>query len=306
MRVAPVVLFARATVELGVIEGILADDAIPREGASGATLRAWAAVAALAAPAPDEEAEVLPLPPSQALTSLSPYLPPSALDTVRADLTRVEADPYLLLERSAVVRHAEWLRACLTTLAAERALVPVPPPGFLARHRGWVAVAAVAGCAAVGLGALLRRAAPWRAAYFPNVELRGEPRLQFDRHLDFDWTGRRPRYDLVSSNYSVRWVSCLHLDRAETVTFTLGSDDGSRLFVDGALAIDGWTDHGYAETEADRVLAAGAHAIRVEYYQKGGDARCRLALGDRADPHRPLEDRLQRPPEPFDEKAPCP
>jgi hypothetical protein len=41
-----------------------------------------------------------------------------------------------------------------------------------------------------------------------------------------------------------------------------------RVWVDGSLAVDGWFDHGPATFSTVRNLAAGAHSITVEYYNR--------------------------------------
>lgn len=52
------------------------------------------------------------------------------------------------------------------------------------------------------------------------------------------------------------------------------SDDGVRVWVDGALVIDNWDVHG---SEVDSApLAGGAHAIKVEYFEATGWAELRL------------------------------
>jgi hypothetical protein len=48
------------------------------------------------------------------------------------------------------------------------------------------------------------------------------------------------------------------------------SDDGSRLFIDGNLIVDNDGLHSSKEVKGVVALAAGAHAIRVQYFQKGG------------------------------------
>ncbi|HEU4569775.1 MAG TPA: right-handed parallel beta-helix repeat-containing protein [Gemmatimonadales bacterium] len=54
------------------------------------------------------------------------------------------------------------------------------------------------------------------------------------------------------------------------------SDDGIRVWVDGALAIDHWAPH---ESLVDNVpLAPGRHAIRVEYYQVDGWVELRVEI----------------------------
>ncbi len=49
--------------------------------------------------------------------------------------------------------------------------------------------------------------------------------------------------------------------------FTLLSDDGSRLYIDGRLVIDNDGIHGPGEAEATVALKPGVHSIRVEYFQ---------------------------------------
>jgi hypothetical protein len=51
-------------------------------------------------------------------------------------------------------------------------------------------------------------------------------------------------------------------------TISATSDDGVRVWVDGTLAVDGWFDHGPATFSTVRHLAAGAHSITVEYYNR--------------------------------------
>jgi hexosaminidase len=56
------------------------------------------------------------------------------------------------------------------------------------------------------------------------------------------------------------------------------SDDGVRLFVDGRLVVDDDGEHAAREAAGEVALAAGWHAVRVEYFQSAGgkelSARC--------------------------------
>jgi hypothetical protein len=54
------------------------------------------------------------------------------------------------------------------------------------------------------------------------------------------------------------------------------SDDGVRVWVDGALAIDRWTEH---ESIVDRVpLGAGRRRLKVEYFELTGFAELRVEI----------------------------
>ncbi len=58
---------------------------------------------------------------------------------------------------------------------------------------------------------------------------------------------------------------------------TTVSDDGVRLWLDGRLLIENWTDHAPTEDHATVELVAGRPAdLKVEYYQGGGGATARL------------------------------
>jgi hypothetical protein len=56
------------------------------------------------------------------------------------------------------------------------------------------------------------------------------------------------------------------------------SDDGIRVFVDDKKVIDSWKPQGATPLRAEVALGAGAHKVRVEYYQATGGARLQFAL----------------------------
>jgi hypothetical protein len=63
-------------------------------------------------------------------------------------------------------------------------------------------------------------------------------------------------------------------------TFYVTSDDGLRLWIDGQLIIDFWVDQGATERAGTaRLQANHKHDIRLEYYENGGAASCKLAWG---------------------------
>ena len=72
-----------------------------------------------------------------------------------------------------------------------------------------------------------------------------------------------------------------HLAIPSDGVYTLGlrSDDGSRLFIGGDRIIDNDGTHDKQERRAEIALAAGRHAIRVEYFQWSYGATLELWLG---------------------------
>src|SRR5690606_2207379 len=59
---------------------------------------------------------------------------------------------------------------------------------------------------------------------------------------------------------------------AGTYRFTATSDDGVRVWLDGELIINDWSDHPERTTTVDKAVSAGHHLLTVEYYENGGDA----------------------------------
>lgn len=57
-------------------------------------------------------------------------------------------------------------------------------------------------------------------------------------------------------------------------SFSLGSDDGSRVFIDNVSVLNMWIDQGYTTASTNYTAStSGNHDLRIEYYENGGDAR---------------------------------
>jgi mannan endo-1,4-beta-mannosidase len=50
-----------------------------------------------------------------------------------------------------------------------------------------------------------------------------------------------------------------------------------RLYIDGSLVLDHWTDQATTQYTAQQSLAAGAHVITVEYYENTGWSSAHLS-----------------------------
>ena len=82
---------------------------------------------------------------------------------------------------------------------------------------------------------------------------------------------------MPKDHFSARFETCLVLDRPASIVFTVGSDDGSRLFVDDRNVIDAWGPQLYTERLQSVTLDAGVHALRLEYFEREGQARLTFA-----------------------------
>jgi alpha-mannosidase len=71
--------------------------------------------------------------------------------------------------------------------------------------------------------------------------------------------------------FGVRLEGYLRVPADGVYLFSLRSDDGSRLYIDGALAVDSDGLHGLGDDRGEIPLAAGLHRLRVDQFEQGGD-----------------------------------
>jgi len=97
-----------------------------------------------------------------------------------------------------------------------------------------------------------------------------------DGRIDFDYQDRAADPRLPPEYFCIRWTGTLDVPADGEYGFYLTSDDGSRLYIDGEPLIDHWGHHGMEERSNRIRLSAGAHAIRLDYYEEDGWAGARL------------------------------
>lgn len=75
-----------------------------------------------------------------------------------------------------------------------------------------------------------------------------------------------------------RFSGLVVVEHDDVYEFVLASDDGSRLWVDGELVVDNDGLHGTLEKRGTIALAAGAHALRVDWFNRTGGAELAVKL----------------------------
>jgi len=104
----------------------------------------------------------------------------------------------------------------------------------------------------------------------------GDPALvRNDPEINFVWGPGAPAPELPADNFSVRWTRAATFEEG-LYRFHAVVDDGVRIYVDNGLVLESWQDGGQREVTADRKMTVGSHALRVEYYEHGGDAVIRV------------------------------
>jgi glucose/arabinose dehydrogenase/PKD repeat protein len=113
----------------------------------------------------------------------------------------------------------------------------------------------------------------YQAQYYNNVNLSGTPTFTRCKAapINHNWGTGGPGNGVPTNHFSVRWTGRFNFT-AGSKTFTTRSDDGIRLWVDGVLLINFWTDHGPTTRTATRTMTAGEHEVKVEYYERTGRA----------------------------------
>ena len=116
----------------------------------------------------------------------------------------------------------------------------------------------------------------WKGEYFNNRRLGGTPELvRFESLIEFNWKDGSPATVISADNFSARWTVKAEFEAA-TYRFYLSMDDGARLYIDEKLVLDSWKDGLLREVTAEVALARGAHNLRLEYYERTGNARVSL------------------------------
>jgi glucose/arabinose dehydrogenase len=115
------------------------------------------------------------------------------------------------------------------------------------------------------------------ATYYNNTGFTGTTVTRVDPTVDFTWGTAAPAAGIAADTYSVRWMGQVEPPSTGTYTFYTVSDDGIRLWVNGRLLVNRWTNHSATEDSGTIALTAGQrYDIRLEYYENTGLATARL------------------------------
>ena len=114
----------------------------------------------------------------------------------------------------------------------------------------------------------------FHAEYFKNIHFEGAPVVkQTEKKINYSWAAGTELEGMPKDYFSVKWYSTMCVDETADYEFTLGGDDGYKLFINDQPVIDDWTPGGFRSTNITKTLKAGEkYHVRVEYYQQGGGA----------------------------------
>lgn len=114
--------------------------------------------------------------------------------------------------------------------------------------------------------------AAWRADFYDNLYLIGNPVTRNVGAISFDWGAGSPAPGISADNFSARFTAAPTFT-AGTYRFFARADDEIRVTVDEQIIIDTLDNSRVGDVlSADVALAGGTHIIRVEYRERTGDA----------------------------------
>jgi mono/diheme cytochrome c family protein len=86
----------------------------------------------------------------------------------------------------------------------------------------------------------------------------------------------------------LRFEGFVQIPQEGQYRFFLGSDDGSRLVLDGKLLVDNDSVHAHTEKQTVVKLAAGPHAVVVDFFEQAGEESIRAEIEGPNLPRQPL------------------
>jgi len=107
-------------------------------------------------------------------------------------------------------------------------------------------------------------------------------RTRIDATVNFNWGSGAPAPGIGSDDFAVRWDGMVEAPQTGGYIFSTQSDDGVRLWINGALVIDNWTLHGptWNDSAPVNLVAGQRYVVRMEMFERGGGAVARLYWRD--------------------------
>lgn len=115
------------------------------------------------------------------------------------------------------------------------------------------------------------------ATYYRDTTMTSVVATRVDPVVDFTWATRAPFVGVPRDGFSVRWTGRVRIDRTGYWAFCPTTDDGVRMWLDGTPLLSAWVDQAATQRCARRrILGGRTITIRMDYYDRVGDATARL------------------------------
>jgi PA14 domain len=187
--------------------------------------------------------------------------------------TPQENVPDALLAHSVIPIIWRLIRNCRHEVRSQR------PFSYYLRLGRQVARMAVFLVAAWFLFRLVCFVSPWGGGitYFSSHEMDSIRGWSSSFILSQDYGIDRPLPWMRRDAWAARWTAELRVPESAEYSFYAQCAGGMRLWIDDDLLVDHWTSPGWTRgVHAQRQLAEGAHKMKLEYRDRGGQAAVRV------------------------------
>ena len=107
---------------------------------------------------------------------------------------------------------------------------------------------------------------------FPKIAADKKPTLKrVDKTIECRSTGPTFPGTKLDNHFAIRWTGVIKIPQDGKYTFSLESDDGSRLLIDGKTVVDNGGLHEMQEQSESVELKAGEHELRIDYFENEND-----------------------------------
>lgn len=116
------------------------------------------------------------------------------------------------------------------------------------------------------------------ATAFTNASFSRAPTLQrTDPTINFNWAATPPAPTIGLTNFVVRWTGTVQPEYGETYTFSTYAAGGARLFINGQLLINQWTNQPATTwSNSVRLVAQQLYNVELDYFNQTGGAAVQL------------------------------
>jgi len=121
-----------------------------------------------------------------------------------------------------------------------------------------------------------------RAEFWNNKNLEGKSvGTKIDKRVNFSWGFEESPMEAVNDDkFSARWTGKLKSPGSGQFEVGVKADNGVRLFIDGNLVINSWTDQapGQFKTDYYEFEEGKLYDLKIEFYENIGTCRVRFGL----------------------------
>ncbi|WP_184541944.1 glycoside hydrolase family 3 C-terminal domain-containing protein [Mucilaginibacter sp. FT3.2] len=122
----------------------------------------------------------------------------------------------------------------------------------------------------------------FRAEYFNNRELKGDPEVRYEETIAHAWQeGEGVTSTIKARDFSARYSTIFSAVNESAITFEVEGDDGYRLMIDGKEVLNAWTRNRWGAQQYKLPTEPGkSYQISLEFWQGDGKANIRLSAGN--------------------------